>query len=324
MISVRTLFITLITLSIASFIASLSLGSLNLSLPALLQSLLSHHSYLNHEVILDLRLPRAIAAMVTGGLLALAGCLMQVMLRNPLADPYILGVSGGASVATLGAILIGITGIWLNLSAFIGALCSMYIVFLLGRGAGSWSPVRLLLTGVIIAFAWAAIISLILSLSPNRLLHGMLFWLMGDLSYARLPILGFIILIFGTVISMAWARKLNILAHGNLRALSLGINTNALHRRLYFLIALLTATAVSIAGNIGFIGLIVPHLIRLVIGSDHRYLLPASIILGATLVAIADTVSRTILAPQQLPVGIIIALLGVPIFLYVLSRGYRS
>ncbi len=279
---------------------------------------------LHFNVVADLRLPRALSAMVVGAELALAGCLMQVLLRNPLADPYVLGVSGGASVGALSAMLLGLGSWAISSSALFGALTNMVLVFGLAHGRGSWSSTRLLLTGVVIASGWGALISFLLSVSDDSGLRGMLFWLMGDLSHARLPGLDGLALFICLAIALMLARPLNLLVRGEMQARALGVSPYPLQLGLYLLASLLTAMAVVRAGNIGFVGLVVPHLLRQLIGSDHRLLLPASVLAGAVLLMLADTVARTVLAPQQLPVGVVTAMIGVPLFLYVLQRRSRS
>jgi len=268
-------------------------------------------------------MPRAYIAFVTGGLLALAGLLMQVLLKNPLADPYILGVSSGASVAALSAMALGLGSFWMSASALVGALFTILLVFGLSHRAGSWNPSRLLLTGVVIAAGWGAVINFILSISPDRPLRGMLFWLMGDISHITPSPASLIILIAGMLISFIIARQLNILSRGELQASALGVSVGPLRMVLFFLASGLTAFAVIQAGSVGFIGLIVPHMLRLLIGSDHRLLIPGSVLLGGSLVLISDTLARTIIAPQQLPVGVITAFIGVPFFLYLLNKSYN-
>lgn len=281
----------------------------------------------DQQVIWALRLPRAVAAWVVGALLALAGVLMQVLLRNPLADPYILGLSGGASVfALLGFTLAGTLGLtWLPIPlwAFAGALITMVLVFVLAQGRGAWSTTRILLTGVVIAAGWGALISLILALGPDASLRSMLFWMMGDLSYAQLSPawLGGVFLLMALV----WlrARNLNVMAQGQLQAQLLGESIQARFWEVYVLASLLTGIAVSIAGAIGFVGLIVPHLMRLIVGADHRLLVPAATLFGGSFLVIADTIARTVLAPHQLPVGVLTALMGVPLFLLLLNQAIR-
>lgn len=317
----RTVFI-LAGLSLFTFAAllwSLSQGSITLG-PGELWAAWQNEESLEHKLLTELRLPRALSALAVGGLLALAGALMQNLLRNPLGDPYVLGISGGAAVGTLGTMLLGLGGLWLNASAFLGALFSMLLVFALAHGKGGWTTTRLLLTGVIVAAGWGALIRLILAISPDSDLRGMIFWLMGDFSHATDPTLPIVILITGLLLCMPMARSLNILARGELQAQALGVNVTAMRWTTYFIASLLTAVAVTQAGSIGFVGLVVPHLIRLAIGNDQRILLPASTILGGGLLMCADTLARTAIAPQQLPVGVITALIGVPIFLYLLRQ----
>lgn len=315
---------SLILLSIFSFIIAFSVGSYTLNTEQLWHAINSSEQTIEHTIIWDLRAPRAYVAFITGGLLALAGALMQVLLRNPLADPYILGVSGGASVAALFSMSLGLSSAWLSGSAFAGALVSILLVFGLSHGKGNWNPTRLLLTGVVVAAGWGALINFILSSSPEKPLRGMLFWLMGDLSHAQPSILAIIILFIALLITFVIARQLNILARGELQASALGISIKPLRISLFLLASLLTAFAVTQAGSVGFIGLIVPHMLRLIAGSDHRLLLPASVLLGGSLLLISDTLARTIIAPQQLPVGVITAFIGVPFFLYLLNKNFSQ
>ena len=310
----------LLLVALLSIIFSLLAGSIHLNLAELWQALFGEDTTMGHRLIWELRLPRTLSAFIVGAMLSLAGALMQVMLRNPLADPYILGVSGGASVAALLAILAGFSGLILSTASFLGALFSILLVFGLSKGSGSWSPIRVLLTGVVLASGWGAVISFLLASSPDQNLRSMLFWLMGDLSYAQAPVWIVILAVVTTGIACSQARILNLLMHGHLQARALGVSTDTAYMIILITASLLTAGAVSIAGSIGFIGLIVPHLIRLSMTSDHRLLLPASLLLGGTLLVVADTVARTIISPQQLPVGVITAFIGVPLFLIILHR----
>ncbi len=273
-----------------------------------------------HQIVLDLRLPRALSAFAVGGLLALAGALMQVLLRNPLGDPYVLGVSGGAASAALLGMLAGLQGALLSLGAFGGALLAMLLVFVLARGGGAWSATRLLLTGVVLAAGWGALISFLLAIGPAARLPGMLFWLMGDLGDADTPLIPLLTLLAGGTAAFLLARPLNLLLQGPDQAALLGVETERLHWTLFLLASLLTAVAVTTGGAIGFIGLVAPHLYRLLDGSDHRRLIPGAILLGGGLLVLTDTLARTLIAPRQLPVGVVTALVGVPLFLYLLRR----
>ncbi len=310
----------LVLLAAASLATALSAGSLKVSLGDALGALLGAENGVR-LIVLDLRLPRALAGFACGGLLALAGALMQVLLRNPLADPYVLGISGGAGVGALAAMLLGLAGFGIAGFSFAGALAAMLIVFGLAHGDGSWTQTRLLLTGVVVAAGCGAVVALILSIAPEQKIHGMLFWLMGDLSQAVETLPALVVLGLALAATLPVARELNLLARGAESAQALGVAVVTLRRLIYVIASLATAVAVTTAGSVGFVGLIVPHLVRLAIGNDQRLLLPAAALAGGSLLVLADTLARTIVAPIQLPVGVLTALIGVPVFLYLLGRG---
>lgn len=315
----------LLGLAVLSLAIALAAGSLPVTAGDVLGALGGSPGGLGVEVIRGLRLPRALAAFACGGLLALAGALMQILLRNPLADPYVLGISGGASVGALSAMLAGLSLALMNVAAFAGALAAMLLVFGLAHGDNSWTRTRLLLTGVIVASGCGAIVALILSIAPEDGLRGMIFWLMGDLAHALSPSLALAVLALGLVAALPFARELNLLARGDSLAHALGVTVRQVKFGVYLLASLLTAVAVTTGGSIGFIGLVVPHMVRLAMirmgwGNDQRLLLPASALAGGSLLVLADTLARTLLAPQQLPVGVLTALLGVPAFLILLGR----
>ncbi|MDM1696520.1 iron ABC transporter permease [Thiopseudomonas alkaliphila] len=299
---------------------ALAIGSVTISPNALWLALQGQGNPLHQTLLWELRLPRALAAFATGGLLAVAGALMQILLRNPLADPYVLGLSGGAAVGALLAMLAGLGTLLISGLAFTGAMLAMLLVFGLAQGSGNWTASRLLLTGVVVAAGWGAVITLILALTPSYKLPGMLYWLMGDVSYARSPWPALGVLAVASLLILPLARNLNVLARGPLQAAALGVAVRPLEWSIYLIASLLTATAVTTAGSIGFVGLIVPHMLRLVLGNDQRLILPASALAGGSLLVLADTLARTVIAPEQLPVGVITALLGVPTFLYLLHR----
>ncbi len=277
--------------------------------------------------------PRALAAFVVGGLLALAGALMQLLLRNPLADPYVLGVSGGAAAGALGASLWA-PGMLLAMAvpagALTGALLSTLLLFWLARPALS-GPVgtsgenatgaRLILTGVMIAAGFGALITFLLSVSPDAQLRGAIFWLMGDLDTTELSGYAAALLLLALWWSARTAASLNVLAHGEATAQLLGLPVRRLRVVTLLIASLCTAAAVAVAGAVGFIGLVVPHAVRLVLGNDQRLLLPASALAGGAALSLADLAARSLLAPTQLPVGVVTALVGVPVFLWLLGRG---
>jgi len=320
------IWLALAAAALAAFAFALATGSARLALPELLQALWSPGDSVAGEIVTQLRLPRALAAFAVGGLLALAGALMQVLLRNPLADPYVLGLSGGAAVGALGAMLAGLGAFAANLGAIGGALAAIALVFVLARrdfarqqtlGVLDASP-RLLLTGVVMAAGWGAVITLILTLAPDAKLRGMLFWLMGDLNGAESWAPALLALVAALAVIYPAARDLNVLLRGETLAHALGVRVAALRRLVYVVASVATALAVTTAGAIGFVGLVVPHALRLALGNDQRMLLPACALAGGTLLVLADTAARSLLAPQQLPVGVITALVGVPAFMLLL------
>ena len=305
-------------LAFTAILGSLLSGSVDLSFSDLMSYVLGDLPDLQRQVFEDIRLPRTLAAFVTGAALALAGVLMKVLLRNPLADPYILGLSGGAAVGALASIMLGLGGWWLSSTAFVGALISVGVVFGIASRAGSWSTTHLLLTGVVVSAGWGALINLMLSTSASASVQGMLFWLMGDLSQSSVGPAQIGVLVVGAALAMRAARSLNVLVRGDLVAASLGVDIKRLRLSLFFGASLLTVIAVTTAGSVGFVGLVVPHMLRLIGARDHRVLIPFSLLTGGTFLVVADTLARTLLAPQQLPVGVITALIGVPSFIAIL------
>ncbi|HTY04728.1 MAG TPA: iron ABC transporter permease [Rhodocyclaceae bacterium] len=313
---------------VLSLLSLLALGSLSLALAtgSVAVSLADMFpgtgggSSLASQVLIELRLPRALAAFACGGLLALAGALMQVLLRNPLADPYVLGVSGGAAVGALLAMLFGLPLMLVDGGAFGGALAATLLVFALGHGEGAWTATRTLLTGVIVAAGCSAVVALILAVAPEAQLRGMLFWLLGDLGHAGTPKAAVVTLALTLALALPFARDLNVLARGGMAARALGVPVARLRAGIQVVASLATAVAVTTAGSIGFVGLVVPHLTRLAMGNDQRLLLPAATLAGGTLLTLADTVARSIAAPTELPVGALTAVIGVPIFLFLLTR----
>jgi len=306
-------------LAFACALAGLVTGSVTLGTDDLLSALLMRQGVAS-EIIWQLRAPRVFAAFVTGGLLSVAGCFLQTLLRNPLADPYIFGVSSGAAAGMLAAMLLGMTMSVGYVFGLTGACAVVLVVALLSYRVADWNPYRLLLTGVMVAAGLNALISLVLVLAPSYAVKGMLFWLMGDLTYAEPPFGAAFLLCLLVALSVVLGPALNALSLGRLKAASLGVATRRLEYVLYLGAAAATAAAVLTAGTIGFVGLIVPHLVRLCGVHDHRLLVPLSAVAGGSLVIVADTFARSAWAPVQLPVGILTALVGVPVLLVLLGR----
>ena len=327
----RTVVLTMAAVAVCTLLFSSLVGSVNLplgELPSALADIILGNVTGMTATLLDLRLGRACAAFVTGAALALAGVMMQALLRNPLADPYVLGISSGAAVGALAALLAG-AALWIvDLGALGGALGISLLLYLLARRdlggklqrdvAGDSST--LLLTGVILASACIALVTLMLSIAPESRLRGMVFWMIGDLSGTSWRPLPWIALAAALVFAWRRARALNVMALHADAAATLGVDVAALRRSLFICSGLLTASAVATAGSIGFVGLIVPHACRYAFGPDHRVLLPVSALAGGAFLVLADTLARTVLAPQQLPVGVLTSLVGVPVFLFQLHQ----
>lgn len=323
---------TLVVLSLAA-LASLVLACLTGSvtvpladMPAAFRQLFGGGDRELSATLLGLRLDRAATAFVTGGSLALAGAMMQALLRNPLADPYVLGISGGAAVGALASLLLGMAAWVTDLSALGGALLISALLYLLARRdlrsgvAQDGGTSLLLLTGVILSSGCMALVTLMLSIAPESRLRGMVFWMIGDLSGGTFRLLPTLLLIVVLVIALRLARAINVMALYADAAATLGVPVARLRQALFVCSGLLTASAVSSAGSIGFVGLIVPHAVRFALGPDHRLLLPASMLAGGAFLVLADILARTLLAPQQLPVGVITAMIGVPVFLIQLHQ----
>ena len=278
-------------------------------------------------IIYQLRLPRVLAAFAVGGLLAMSGSLLQVLTRNPLAEPSVLGVSGGASVGALAVLMLGGAGtIWVAGGAWLGAVTVMILLWILAGGFSA-HPSRLLLAGVMVATGCGAITTLMIAFASNVAMPGMIHWLMGDLdSVMSLESVGAVLGVWLSVLIIVWklSPKIHLLQLGTDKAMTLGVDVSYMQWVMVLLSALSAAAAVSIAGSIGFVGLLVPHILRALIvkhhGPDQRFLLPASALLGGAFLVLSDMFARTVIAPSQLPVGVITALIGVPSFLWILSR----
>jgi iron complex transport system permease protein len=279
-------------------------------------------------VFWELRVPRALLAFLVGGALGVSGAALQALVRNPLADPFLLGLSGGAALGAIAAIALGLQGAWaLPLAAFAGALGAMLLVYRLGLvGGAELDPRVLVLAGVAVGAFAGAISTAIVSLSEATQLRNAFLWLWGGLSAASWDTVRVMVLYVPVplFILAAAARPLDLLALGEEPASYLGADVERVKRRVYVAASLLTAAAVAVSGVIGFVGLVVPHMGRLWWGHRHRALLPASFLGGGTLLALADTAARTVVAPHELPVGIVTALIGVPVFAFLLRRWTKT
>jgi iron complex transport system permease protein len=276
------------------------------------------------EIVLEIRLPRVLLAALVGAGLAAAGAMLQALLQNPLADPYVLGISGGATLFGVAALALGV-GLGPGAvpgAAFLGALAATGVLYWIARPAGRVPPHALLLTGVVLnAFAGSLIVFVTLALDPSRM-ASVLLWLVGSVRHVDPWMLGgvAVLLAIGLALGMRDAYALNLMSLGDEMASHLGVEIRRVRPRVLLATALMIGSSVAASGLIGFVGLVVPHLLRLVLGSDHRILVPASALAGASLLVLADTAARTLLAPVELPVGALTALLGGPFFLFLLRR----
>jgi iron complex transport system permease protein len=326
-VAVISLFLSLLLILV--ILLSVTMGSVKIqplrSIRILLQSVLGLTEAGNETertIILSLRLPRAVLAGFVGAGLSVSGATFQALLRNPLADPYILGVSSGAAVGAIIAILLGLGtfSFGLPLASFLGALLTILAVFYFGRQDGKIHPNTLLLAGVITGSFLSALIMFFISVSQREELHTIIFWLMGDFSFssprAILIISPYILL--GVFLLYLRSRHLNLILSGEENAVQLGVDVEKLKLISYLSASLITAASVSVCGLIGFVGLIIPHSVRLIFGPDHRLLIPSAALLGASFLIASDTFARTLLAPVELPVGVITAAFGGPFFIYLL------
>ena len=314
-----------------SLVASLMIGSVRLNPVAVVAALLKPGDQSLSSAILALRLPRAVTALAVGGLLALSGSVLQALLRNPLADPYVLGISGGAACAAMLAIAAGAGVFATHCAGVAGALAALAVLFLLARRAlfgsehlsGDSPSSSMLLVGVMMASFAAAALSLALSLAPAGRLRPMVFWLLGDLSGALDPVAAWTSLAVLAICGWSAARDaaaLNLMMRGDLQAFTQGVHVDRVRRRLVIVASIATGWAVALAGAIGFVGFVAPHLARFAVGNDQRRTLPASVLIGSVLLALGDLAARTVAAPAQLPVGVLTVMIGVPLFLWQLRR----
>ncbi|GAA4921772.1 iron complex transport system permease protein [Stackebrandtia albiflava] len=283
---------------------------------------------LQDQAVWSFRLPRTLLAGVSGAGLALAGALMQAVVRNPLAEPYILGVSAGAGLGAVLVITLGsaaVAGLGLSTAAFAGALVTGLVVYLLARQHGMIAPTRLILSGVAIGSLLSAITSFLTLTTEAQNVFSVLFFLLGSVSAAELgdTVLPALVLLGVAVFAMAQARRLNALLAGDEVATALGVDADRLRSRLMVAAALLTGAVVSVSGGIGFIGLVVPHVARILVGSHHRRVLPVTILGGALFLMLADLLARSVAEPTEVPIGIVTAVVGAPFFLW-LMRHRRS
>lgn len=275
-----------------------------------------------NQQILHLRLARISLGILVGAGLSICGVALQAILRNPLADPYLLGSSSGAGLGAVAAIIFGLSAAYIPFAAFGGALISIVLVYNFAR-EGSKVPVQsLILSGVIVAIAFSGIMMFLISMSTDEALHGMMWWLLGSLQIYDVKLLFVVgaIVIFGSSIIFILSQDLNAISIGEEVATHLGIEIDRIKKLLFLITSLITGAIVSVSGMIGFVGLIIPHMMRFVVGPNHKILIPASCLAGAAFLVLCDSFSRSLIPPVEIPIGVITSLVGAPIFIVLLKR----
>ncbi|MCX5701527.1 MAG: iron ABC transporter permease [Candidatus Omnitrophica bacterium] len=310
--------ILIFLLFLAIVLIAISLGPVKLSLRELF--------FGQYSNILRLRITRVILGLVAGAGLAVAGVIFQGILRNPLAEPYVLGVSSGAGLGAALALFFNLSMELLPLTAFLGAVLTMFIVYNLAKLNGKVSTQGLILSGVIVGAVFASLLLFFVSISTNEAMHGITWWLLGSLQVfdIKLLIAVSIMILTGICIAIYFARDLNAISLGEEEALHLGINVDAVKKILFIIASLISGSIVCVCGIIGFVGLIIPHAVRLICGSDHRLVLPVSAISGGAFLILADTISRTLMPPVEVPIGVITAFIGGTVFIFLLRKKQKA
>ncbi|MFA6357211.1 MAG: iron ABC transporter permease [Candidatus Omnitrophota bacterium] len=292
-------------------------GAVNIPLANLL--------FKDNQVIFNLRLLRVLAAILVGSGLAVSGIALQAILRNPLAEPYLLGTSSGAGLSAVVAVILGVSRIYMPLAAFLGAVLSILIVYNLASEKGVIAGKSLILSGVIISVAFSSVIVFLVSLFGNEAMHEMNWWLWGSLQVYDYKLLLLVALpvILGICVIYLFAQDLNAISLGEEEAVHLGIDTQNIKKIIILITALITSSLICICGIIGFVGLIIPHMMRLIVGPNHKILIPTTCLAASVFMVLCDLFSRTLFSPLEIPIGVITALIGAPVFVFLLKKGKR-
>ena len=310
-------------MAVIAIVLSASVGAANLPLERVIATVMGNGNAVERAIVLELRLPRALLAALAGGGLAMSGAVFQAMLRNPLADPYVLGVSSGAALGAVMTTVLTASTTMLPLAALTGAALAILLVFAIATRATARLDARvLLLAGVILSAFFQAMILLLLTFANVESFRSAIFWMMGSFagsSWRAVLLLGAYVLP-ASIVLFALARPFNLLSTGEEAALYLGVRVEAVTRSAYFIASVLVGASVATCGAVGFVGLIIPHAVRMIWGADYRLVLPASLFGGALFLVLCDAAARTIAAPAELPVGVITALVGVPLFVVLLVK----
>jgi len=322
------------TLLLACIITSLAFGSVSVAIDDIWRILLfkttsikyGDWNFATEQIIWLIRTPRILFTVLVGGGLAITGAVMQAVVRNPMADPYILGLSSGASTGAALVLLSGISGYYLfwtvPFAAFLGALTAFSLVFFFARSGGEMSAGKLILAGIAVSYLFSAITSFLAYLASDQNLREVTHWLLGSVAAGKWSTicLPAILVPTGSLFLVCRARALNAISMGEETAVSLGLNSSQFRKQIFFVTALIVGVLVALSGSIGFVGLMIPHVVRLIVGNDHKKLLPLSFLTGAVFLVLADIIARVIISPIELPIGIITAICGAPFFIWLLQR----
>ncbi|MFA5008506.1 MAG: iron ABC transporter permease [Candidatus Omnitrophota bacterium] len=313
-VALKRKIILLSIIFILAVILGILKGSVNLSFSELLMK--------ENRQILNLRFMRVILAIVASSGLSICGIVLQAILRNPLAEPYLLGTSSGAGLGAVIALTLGVAVTYIPFAAFAGAILSTMLVYYISRERGKIGVQSLILSGVIVSIAFSAIILFLLSTSGKETLHGISWWLWGNLEVFDLKLLSIVgvIVTLGIFVIYMFSQDLNAISMGEEEAVHLGINVELAKKILLFLVSLVTAAIISVCGIIGFVGLIIPHMARLIVGPNHKFLIPASCVLSSAFMILCDSLARIIFSPSEIPIGVITAIVGAPIFILLLKN----
>jgi iron complex transport system permease protein len=307
-----------------SFLLSLSVGEVSIPFRDIL-SVVSDKDSMEYGVLSYIRIPRTLLGFAVGGGLSLSGAILQGIYRNPLVEPYTLGISGGASLGVTFAIVTGmhlINTLFLPFAGFIGALATLFLVYALSIRRGAPDINRMLLIGVMISFISSSLMMFLMSVTSSENIHGIVFWTMGSLNESNNVMIGLMVIlsVMGLLVSYFFVIPLNALRLGEEKARHLGIDSGTTIRILFVVTSLLTGACISVAGIIGFVGLVIPHIVQLWVGSDYRIKLIASFLSGSVFLILCDVAARTIIAPNELPIGVITGIVGGVVFIVLLSR----
>lgn len=313
-----------------SAVSLLSLGTGEISIRISdLPGILSEKESMEYGVLAYIRIPQTLLGLTIGGSLSLAGAILQGIYRNPLVEPYTLGISGGASLGITFAIVAGLhllNILFLPLAGFLGAFATIFLVYTLSLGRGGLSVNRMLLTGVMISFIASSLMMFLMSITSSDNIHGIVFWMMGSLNETNSTLITVMIALslFCLIISYLFVMPLNALRLGEEKAKHLGFNANSVIRILFVITSLLTGACIAVAGVIGFVGLVIPHIVRLWVGTDYRILLISSFLSGGIFLILCDVIARTIISPNELPIGVITGIVGGIVFIMLLSNSRRK